>query len=99
MNKQVKWNEIADAFDRAVKDDRGSASNSPSREVKLPMIRRKKRPPIPRGHNSTCLKRGCSEPVYYDVKSKVWWSFCIYCLYEAELGPFFKRIPHNTEYD
>lgn len=88
-----KWNDIAKAYQDAV--------GGGGRKQRLPRIRTKpaRTPKVPRGHNHNCLIKGCSEPVFYDERSGVWWSLCIACLHEKELGPFFKRIGLKNDYD
>lgn len=47
--------------------------------------------------NHRCLIPDCNTPVYYD--GKIYWSLCLLHLRELELGPFFKRISNDEDYE
>lgn len=51
--------------------------------------------PWERLYNSQCIKAGCNEKTYWD--GKVYYSLCLSCLKEEELGPFRRRI-HKEDY-
>lgn len=41
--------------------------------------------------NATCLAIGCTSRVYFD--GQIYFSLCLACLQEKQLGPFRPRIP------
>lgn len=47
-------------------------------------------------YNRTCLRAGCDAPVYHD--GEVYWSLCLSCLQDTQLGPFRpKTLPIEYE--
>lgn len=50
-----------------------------------------------RPDNKICLISDCQSKVYSD--GQVFYSLCLHCLQELELGPFFKRKPQVNDDD
>ena len=47
--------------------------------------------------NRTCLIPSCTTPVYW--YGEVYWSLCLSCLEQKQLGPFRQRVAHVTDSD